>query len=82
MNSATAYRVERTIAECLTMNQDLLPIGSDPVTEDSLEKIEIAFALEEEFGIDDISDAELENVRSLEDWVELVEAKRGKVVTI
>ena len=69
----TADRVKKAIAEQLAIDPERVPLDPDEVTTDSLEKIEIGMALEDEFGIDEISDDEIEHCVSLGDYIDMIE---------
>jgi acyl carrier protein len=77
MTDTTAERVKHTIIEVLDMDEGPfeLPDEDESITDDSLERIEIEMALEEEFEIEEISDDDMESVNTLGDWVDLVERK-------
>jgi acyl carrier protein len=77
MTETTAERVKRIIIAVLAMDEaDFeLPEEPDSVTDDSLEKIEIGMALEDEFAIDNISDEEMESVKTVGQWTDIIVRK-------
>lgn len=83
MTNTTAYRVARVIAECLWIDQDLLPAAAtalaldsmERLATDSLDQIEIGMALEDEFELEEIPDDDIASCKSLGDWTDLIVRK-------
>ena len=76
---AVIQRVSSIIGEQLGVEQsDLVPEASllDDLGADSLDVVELVMALEEEFSIE-VPDADVENIRTIQDIVQYVEAKDG-----
>jgi acyl carrier protein len=74
---AVIQRVSSIIGEQLGVEQsDLVPEASllDDLGADSLDVVELVMALEEEFSIE-VPDDDVENIRTIQDIVQYVEAK-------
>lgn len=70
-------RVRKVVKEHLGVTDKQVMEGVttfDELGADSLDTVEIAMALEEEFGID-LPDEEYEDVESIDDTIKLVESK-------
>jgi len=76
MTQTTIDRVKRVLA--IQFEGDAKLMTSDTVIEaDSLERIEIGIALEDEFGLSAIGDDALLECRTVNDWAALVEKMIG-----
>ncbi|MBE6731856.1 MAG: acyl carrier protein [Ruminococcaceae bacterium] len=65
------------IAEDVRVDPDEITMATDLIDDldmDSLELVEIMMAIEEHFGIEEVPEEELENLRTVGDIVEYIEA--------
>lgn len=77
---AIAARVHAIIGERLDVEvNDVIPEASllDDLGADSLDVVELAMALEEEFGME-VSDDDLENIRTVKDVIDYIAAHKGR----
>ncbi len=76
---AIASRVHTIIGEQLEVNTDeLVPEANllDDLGADSLDVVELAMALEDEFGLQ-VPDEDLENIRTVQDIVDYISKHAG-----
>lgn len=80
--SSTKERVEKVIKDMLWGNTDSPAKYEDSLEDaydaDSLDVVEVAMALEDEFGVEIDDDEVLDPDKSTKDWVDLVTAKAGR----
>lgn len=74
--TTTLSRVARVLADQFSGDASLMTPNT-AIEADSLERIEIGIALEDEFGLSGIEDDELVECRNVNDWTVLVEKKMG-----
>lgn len=76
---STEARVLRVIAEQLGMDIEQITPASTLIdlAVDSMDEVEIVMALEDEFEFE-ITDSEAEEVRSVQQYIDLAKAKRGE----
>jgi acyl carrier protein len=68
----TPARVKRIIAEHLCRTPETMPDDMEDLGFDSLDQVELALALEEEFGCGDISGEQTAGLKSISDWVDMM----------
>lgn len=71
-------KVRALIADQLGVNPDSITLEShlvDDLGVDSLDIVEISMALEEEYGVDEIAEEEMETIKTVGDLVDCLQSK-------
>jgi len=80
MDEATFEQVRALVAEQLDVDKSMVTASAsfeDDLRADSLTLVELLMALEEKFELLDIPEDDAEKLRTVQDVVNYVEAKRG-----